>query len=63
MNKGIFLLLVALASQVACVTFTVGAAQEECFLEDLKQGSAALVMFQVLEGGFLDIDVMVNLLR
>jgi hypothetical protein len=52
------LLSIFLTSSLA-VVFSVSATDEECFYENLQQGTPAVVMFQVIEGGFLDIDVSV----
>ena len=35
---------------------------EECFFEKVQQGSKMSLMFEVIEGGFLDIDVQVRVL-
>ena len=35
---------------------------EECFFEKVQQGSKMSLMFKVIEGGFLDIDVQVRVL-
>ncbi|XP_014278646.1 transmembrane emp24 domain-containing protein 2 [Halyomorpha halys] len=54
----IFLLL-------ACVSFstayfvTVDAHSEECFFEKVEQGTKLGLMFEISEGGFLDIDVKI----
>lgn len=34
--------------------------EEECFFERAQQGSKLGLMFEVIEGGFLDIDVKVR---
>ena len=38
----------------------VDAHDEECFFERLTPGTKLLLTFEVIEGGFLDIDVQVN---
>lgn len=38
----------------------VDAHSEECFFERLTPGTKLLLTFEVIEGGFLDIDVKVN---
>jgi hypothetical protein len=38
----------------------VDAHDEECFFERLTSGTKLLLTFEVIEGGFLDIDVKVN---
>jgi len=42
--------------RVTAITFNVDAHQEECFYEEIPMGSPVAVMFQVIAGGFLDID-------
>ena len=39
----------------------IDAHDEECFFERLTAGSKLLLTFEVIEGGFLDIDVKVTL--
>ncbi len=39
----------------------VDAHSDECFFEKLTSGTKLLLTFEVIEGGFLDIDVKVNL--
>jgi hypothetical protein len=34
---------------------------EECFFDKAQQGTKMALMFEVIEGGFLDIDVQVGL--
>ncbi len=41
-------------------TFNVDATKEECFYEEVAEGTAIGVMFQVTQGGFLDIDIQVS---
>lgn len=40
----------------------VDAHTDECFFEKLTSGTKLVLTFEVIEGGFLDIDVKVNLL-
>lgn len=50
-------------SLIACVqsfVFNVEATKEECFFEVLAVNSPIGIMFQVIQGGFLDIDIEVN---
>eukprot|EP01125_Pyxidicula_operculata_P003357 TRINITY_DN13_c0_g2_i1.p1 TRINITY_DN13_c0_g2~~TRINITY_DN13_c0_g2_i1.p1 ORF type:complete len:207 (+),score=47.04 TRINITY_DN13_c0_g2_i1:33-653(+) len=56
------LLLVALvfSIQVNAFSFDVGARSEACFYEQVEQGTPVGVMFQVIAGGFLDIDVRIS---
>lgn len=42
-------------------SFDVPARGEECFYDHLETGQPVNVMFQVIKGGFLDIDVVVSL--
>merc|ERR1712036_129689 len=39
---------------------TVDARAEECFFDKVKQGTKLGLMFEVAEGGFLDIDVRIE---
>jgi len=39
---------------------TVDAHAEECFFDKVKQGTKMGLMFEVAEGGFLDIDVRIE---
>merc|ERR1711971_1501455 len=39
---------------------TVDAHAEECFFDKVKQGTKMSLMFEVAEGGFLDIDVRIE---
>jgi hypothetical protein len=39
---------------------SVDAHSEECFFERLTSGTKLLLTFEVIEGGFLDIDIQVN---
>ena len=41
----------------------VEAHTEECFFEKLTSGTKLLLTFEVVEGGFLDIDVKVDLIH
>ena len=38
----------------------VDAHAEECFFDKVKQGTKMSLMFEVAEGGFLDIDVRIE---
>ena len=40
---------------------TVDAHSEECFFDRVKSGTKMSLMFEVAEGGFLDIDVIVSI--
>jgi p24 family protein beta-1 len=39
---------------------TIDAHSEECFFDKVKSGTRLGLTFEVIEGGFLDIDVKVN---
>lgn len=41
---------------------TIDAHSEECYFDRVKSGTKMSLMFEVAEGGFLDIDVIVSLL-
>ncbi len=43
----------------AALTVQVAAKQEECFFDEIKRGEKVLGSFQVVKGGYLDIDVRV----
>jgi hypothetical protein len=67
-SKGSFLFLSYLAfASVANIertdafSFSVDATKEECFFESIQQGVSVGVMFQVVMGGLLDIDIQVGL--
>ena len=53
------LLLASLMSQVESYFITVDAHAEECFFDKVKSGTKMGLMFEVAEGGFLDIDVRI----
>jgi hypothetical protein len=55
---GVFMVLWSIVA-VEGFFFTVPATKEECFLEDLQVGTPVTFMFQVTEGGFLDVDIQV----
>ena len=42
------------------VVFQVDAHAEECFFDKVKTGTKMGLMFEVAEGGFLDIDVRIE---
>ena len=42
------------------VILQVDAHAEECFFDKVKQGTKMSLMFEVAEGGFLDIDVRIE---
>ena len=49
--------------QVSSYYILVDAHGEECFFEHLTSGTKLLFTFEVIEGGFLDIDVQVRIAR
>ena len=53
------LLLASLMAQVESYFITVDAHAEECFFDKVKSGTKMGLMFEVAEGGFLDIDVRI----
>lgn len=61
----LFILLLAACSYSNAFSFNVDATREECFVEDIFfVGIPVSVMFQVTQGGFLDIDIRVcNVIR
>lgn len=54
-----FLLLLTLKS-IHGYYVVVDAHTDECFFERLTSGTKLLLTYEVIEGGFLDIDVKVN---
>ena len=53
------LLLLTIKSTLAYYVL-VDAHSEECYFEKLTSGTKLLLTFEVIEGGFLDIDVRVS---
>ena len=56
----LFLLLSDLSCLVSSYFITVDAHAEECFFDKVKMGTKMGLMFEVAEGGFLDIDVRIE---
>ena len=54
------LLLLTIKSTLAYYVL-VDAHSEECYFEKLTSGTKLLLTFEVIEGGFLDIDVRVSI--
>ena len=52
-------MLASLMAQVESYFITVDAHAEECFFDKVKSGTKMGLMFEVAEGGFLDIDVRI----
>ena len=52
-------LVILFTSQVESYFITVDAHAEECFFDKVKSGTKMGLMFEVAEGGFLDIDVRI----
>lgn len=62
MSSHIVLLLLALISYISygqCYFITVDAHAEECFFDKVESGTKMGLMFEIAEGGFLDIDVKI----
>ena len=61
-NSILFLSFVILLSLKYTLGYyiVVDAHSDECFFEKLTSGTKLLLTFEVIEGGFLDIDVKVN---
>ncbi|CAF1183099.1 unnamed protein product [Didymodactylos carnosus] len=56
-----FSIILALTLKSAsCYYITVDAHSEECFFEKMTSGTKFLLLFEVIEGGFLDIDVKIT---
>lgn len=51
---------VLIPQTVLCHLITIEPAQEECFHENLKQGTKIKFTFEVLDGGSLDIDLTIR---
>lgn len=62
MTMRLLLLAFGLFLGISAVGFEVQAGSTECFWEEAKKSSAITVIFQVTHGGYLDIDVEVDLL-
>lgn len=54
------ILLVLLIESTYGVFITIDAHAEECFHDQVTSGTKMGLIFEVAEGGFLDIDVSVN---
>jgi len=53
------LLLISCLHHALCYFITVDAHSEECFFDKVSSGTKLGLTFEVVEGGFLDIDVKV----
>ena len=53
-------LVITLISRAQSYFITVDAHAEECFFDKVKTGTKMGLMFEVAEGGFLDIDVRIE---
>lgn len=51
-------LLLLYLSNAQSYLITIDAFSEECFFEDVRERTTVTVTFEVVEGGFLDIDVL-----
>lgn len=58
--RAVLALLAALAAPAAAYFVSIDAHAEECFLERVPSGTKMGLIFEVAEGGFLDIDVEVR---
>lgn len=56
----ISLVVLLYASAASAFSFNVDATTEECFYEDVQVGQTIGIMFQVTQGGFLDIDIQLK---
>lgn len=61
-NRFLFFSCILLLSwkNAAAYYILVDAHTDECFFEKMTSGTKLLLTFEVIEGGFLDIDVKVN---
>lgn len=53
------ILLALLVAFSSAFTFQIDANREECFYETVDQGDSIGIMFNVVSGGFLDINLQV----
>jgi len=53
--------IASLLTSVQSVFISIDAHAEECFFDKVTSGTKMSLMFEVAEGGFLDIDVKVHL--
>lgn len=53
-------LFVYFARSISAYFITVDANEEQCFFDSVTSGTKMSLMFEVAEGGFLDIDVKVS---
>lgn len=60
MLSHILLTILAVISVVECYFLTLDANEEKCFFDKVTSGSKVGLMFEVAEGGFLDIDVKIT---
>merc|ERR1712110_1344506 len=60
MGVGWLVTSLALLASVDAYFVTVDAHAEECFFDRVKKGTKMGLMFEVAEGGFLDIDVRIE---
>uniref|UniRef100_A0A8C3J797 Transmembrane p24 trafficking protein 2 n=1 Tax=Calidris pygmaea TaxID=425635 RepID=A0A8C3J797_9CHAR len=58
--RAVLALLAALAAPAAAYFVSIDAHAEECFLERVPSGTKMGLIFEVAEGGFLDIDVEIT---
>ena len=58
--KSTLLLAVGLFASTKAFFISIDAHAEECFYEKAVTGDTLGLMFEVAEGGFLDIDVMIR---
>lgn len=55
-----FFCIASIISHVQSVFISIDAHAEECFHDKVTSGTKMSLMFEVAEGGFLDIDVKVH---
>lgn len=56
---GVLISIISLKS-IDCYFINIDAHAEECFFDKVTSGTKMSLMFEVAEGGFLDIDVKVR---
>ena len=63
MKRGVLvaLLLAGVICYSSALTFTADAGKDTCFYDERKNGDAVTFMYQVTQGGALDIDLTVRI--
>ncbi len=59
-SQSVAVLLALHLALASAFTFNIDANREECFYEQVNQGDSVGIMFNVVSGGFLDINLQVR---